>query len=531
MVNNWKSILLISGGDLNLDTGAYIIFTIIGIAVLIFLNVLLIIRVKKDYYMAKYIGYDKGLMPIERFKIVADRIGKLKTKTLKYGIFRIDIRKYDNIKNAIGEEQIKAVVGEMASIIQNLVPWGIRVCYDKKRSFYVIMVLSEQNSLDNLSKLLINNLSKEYEIGADFNIEIDVNVAAGNIPEAGNCFEELAKSMEITMVISKRQGNNRYVLYNIKYSNEKTPEYQYYQEIREAIEEKEFVLHYQPVVETNNFEVVSAESLIRWAHKTKGLLPPKEFLAIMEQTGDIIWIGEWCVDEMITQLNLWQEKSSKKFTISCNMSEKQLLNPKLFPDLKKSIRKHRVDPSSIVFEIPDIAMYNLSDIVKANIDGLVELGCKIFIDDFGNKFSSPTGLLDLPISGIKVGRNFWKKIETSKIVANIINILVDYSKENGLMLVAVGVESREEMNKLRNIGINYMQGYLFAPQKDAGDFISDVMTIPWSEKLKRKSKHLENDESTDEKPESTTEIEQLDNKQLDTNSTDAEPSNDNTSEE
>ena len=485
MVNNYFNITLLGAGDV-LDPSAYIIFTILGLIVLGALTALLVFRVRKDYYIAKYIGYDRGYMSLERFKVVADKVAKLNNKSLKYAFFRVDIRQYDKIKDTIGEEQVKGIVTEMISIMQNIVPWGIRIAHDGQKTFYVIMVVNDQYPIENLCRLIINNLAKEYEIGADFSVDINVNVSAGNIPEAGKSFEELAKSMEITMVISKRQGHNHFVLYNVKYSNEETPEYKLYQEIREAIDNKEFILHFQPVVETNNFEVVSAEALLRWAHKTRGLLPPKEFLTILEQTGDIVWVGEWSIEQMIAQFQQWQTENGKHFTVSYNMSIKQLMNPKLLPDFKKIMRRYRVEASDIVFEISDIGMYNLSDIVKENIDGLAQMGCKIYIDDFGSKFSSPTGLLDLPISGIKIGRPFWSKMETSRMVANTIKILVDYVKENGLMLVAVGVENREEMNALRNMGINYMQGYLFSPQKDPKDFIADVMTTPWAENIKRK---------------------------------------------
>ena len=489
--------LLYADGELNLDSSAYVIFTILGIIVLILLTIFLIFRVKKDYYIAKYLGYDRGLMPLERFKVVADKLGKLKTKNLKYGIFQVDIRKYENLKNTVGEEQLKAIINEMSSIIQKLVPYGIRIT-NVQKTFYVIMIVNDEYTLENLCRLLINNLSKHYELGGNLSIEVNVNAAAGNIPEAGTTYDELAKSLEQTMVLSKRQGENYYVLYNVKYSNEKTMEYQYYQEIREAIEKKEFILHYQPIVETNNFEVVAAESLIRWAHKTKGILLPKEFLTIMEQTGDINWVGMWCVEQMIAQKTTWDTECDKAFTVSCNLSEKQLLNPQLYPEFKKIIRKQKFDASSLAFEISDIGMYNISDIVKSNIDGLAELGCKIFIDDFGNRFSSPTGLLDLPINGIKIGRQFWKKIDTSNIVKNTINILVDYAKEKGIMLVAVGVEDREEMNVLRTIGINYMQGYLFSKQQDPSDFISDVIYTPWAANLKRKSTKPTETENKDE---------------------------------
>ncbi len=502
MNSGMNMLLATGGGELDLDTSAYIIFTILGIIVLILLTVFLVFRVKKDYYIAKYLGYDKGLMPLDRFKVVANKIGKLKTKNLKYGMFQIDIRKYEELKNTLGEEQLKVIISEMSAIMQKLVPYGIRMT-NVDKSFYLIMLLNEEHTLENLCRLMINNLSKHYELGESMTVEVNVNAAAGNIPEAGSTFDELIKAMEQTMVLSKRQGENYYVLYNVRYSNEQTTEYQYYQEIREAIGNKEFILHYQPIVETNNFEVVGSESLIRWAHKTKGILPPKEFLSYMEQTGDINWVGMWCVEQMIEQKNIWSAECDKQFTVSCNLSEKQILNSQLLSEFRKIIKKSKIDASNLAFEISDIGMYNISDIVKTNIDGLAALGCKIFIDDFGNRFSSPTGLLDLPIDGIKIGRQFWKKIDTSNIVKNTINILVDYAKEKGIMLVAVGVENREEMNNLRTIGINYMQGFLFSKQKDPSDFISDVMFTPWVANLKRKpTKPTDEDKKEVEKPKS-----------------------------
>lgn len=477
---------MLAEGGLPFDNTTYIFFSILAIALLIGFSVLLFFRVKKDLSVSKHSVAEKGLLSFDKFKVVVDNLCRQHTKKLKYGLFRVDIRHVDDIKNAIGEDQIEAVYSEMTAIILKLSAWGIRVARFDDKTFFVAMSTNDEKTLESLSQLLINNLSKKYEIGPDMSISVAVNVAAANIPEAGKTMEEVKNSLDITMVMSKRRGENCFVLYNIKYINENTEEYKYYHEIREAIKNKEFILHYQPVIDINNLEVVSAEAMMRWAHKTKGILPPSEFLNIMEQTGDINWVGFWCFDKMLEQYFVWQSNYEQKFTISCNLSERQLLNSELVDELKKFVRKNKIEPSNIMLEIADLTMYNMSNIVKNNVDKLSQYGIKICFDGFGAKFTSLTALQDFPLDAIKLSKVFWSKIEESSIVKDTIKILVDHAKEKNIMLVAVGVEEEEEVDLLRKNGINYMQGFIFAKQKDPKDFISDVVFTPWTELFKDK---------------------------------------------
>ncbi len=467
---------------------------------------MLVFRIKKGLKEAKQYGNDKGLMSFDRFKVVVDNLCKQNTKKLKYALFRVDIRHIDDIKKAIGEDQMEAIYAEMTSTILKLAPWGIRVAKFDNVTFFVAISIDEERTIENLSQLLIENLAKNYEIGTDMKIPVVVNVAAGNIPEAGKNMSELQNSLDITMVMSKRRGENSFVLYNIKYVNENTDEYKYYHEIREAISNKEFILHYQPVVSTDNFEVVSAEAVMRWAHKTKGILPPSEFLNIMEQTGDINWVGFWCFEKMLEQFSAWQTNYEQKFTISCNLSERQLLNADLADELKKIVRKYKIEPSCIMLEMADLAMYNMSDIVKNNVDKLAQFGIKICFDGFGSKTTSLTVLQDFPLNTIKLAKAFWSKINESSIIKETIKILVDYAKEKNIMLVAVGVEDKDEIEMLRENGIIFMQGFIFAKQKDPKDFIADVVFTPWTETIKENTV-IEDNDKNEEKIEDKKDVE------------------------
>lgn len=487
MIKTFLFSMLASGEGLPFDNGTYIFFTILAIVVLAGLSVLFVFRIKKGLQESKQYGTDKGLMSFDRFKVVVNNLCKQNTKKLKYALFRVDLRHIDDIKKAIGEDQMEAIYSEMTSLILKLPSWGIRIAKFDNVTFYVVMNINEEKTIENLSQLLIENLAKRYEIGTDMSIPVAINVAACNIPEAGKNITELKNSLDITMIMSKRRGENCFVLYNIKYINENTDEYKYYHEIKEAISNKEFILYYQPVVSLDNFEVVSAEAVMRWAHKTKGILPPSEFLNIMEQTGDINWVGFWCFEKMLEQYNSWQTNYEQKFTISYNLSERQLLNADLADELKKLVKKYKIEPENIMVEIADLAMYNMSNIVKNNVDKLAQFGIKICFDGFGSKSTSLTLLQDFPLNAIKLYKGFWSKINESSIVKDTIKILVEYAKEKGIMLIAIGVEDKDEIEMLRQNGISFIQGFIFAKQKDPKDFIADVVFTPWTEVMKENS--------------------------------------------
>lgn len=481
--------MLADGEGLPFDNKTYIFFSILAIVLLVGLSVLLFFRIKKDLSVSRHSISEKGLMSIDKFKTVVDNLCRQHTKKLKYGIFRIDIRHVDDIKKTVGEEQMEVLYSEMSSIILKISAWGIRLTRVDDKTIFVVMNVNEEKTVESLSQLLINNLSKTYEVGIGMSIPVAVNVAAGNIPEVGKNMEELKDSLDITMVMSKRRGENCFVLYNIKYVNENTDEYKYYHEIKEAIKNKEFILHYQPVVDINTLEVVSAEAVMRWAHKTKGILHPTEFLNIMEQTGDINWVGFWCFEKMLEQFSLWQNDYEQRFTISYNLSERQLLNADLADEMIRFVKKHKVDPSDVVIEIADLTMYNISSIVKNNVDKLSKFGFKICFDGFGAKSISLTVLQDFPINVIKLFRGFWSKINESSIIKDSIKILVNYAKEKDIMLIATHVDHKDEIGLLRENSINYMQGKAFANKKDPKDFISDVVFTPWTENFKESLKN------------------------------------------
>lgn len=472
-----------------------IVFTVLSVVAAIALTVFLIFRTRRERkYVGSKIG-EKGILSADAFyKLVSDTANSAGKRT-KFTLYQIDIRRYDTLIKTIGDEQYATVVKEQCEALQKLQPWGVYIGMKKQDSIYML-IKGEQGSTESICQLIINNLARNYALTQGMSVDVSLNVAAAPYPESGNTAEDLFKNLDITMVVSCRKGENRYALYSPQFGNAKTDEYLYYQEISEAIKAKEFTLYYQPIVDTNTMEVVSCETLLRWMHRTKGVLPPSSFLYVMEQTGDINWVGQWSFEQLMRQSTVWDNNYEQRFDIAFNLSERQLLNPELADEFRKIAKKEKGNQSKILLEIDDMTLYQTSDIAKKNLDAMFANGFKICLDGFGTTFTSPTMLEDLPINQIKMEKVFWSKLKDSSIVANTIKILLTYAEEKGLKIVAAGVEDAEEMELLRKHGIVYMQGYVFSKPKDAKDFIADVVFTPWADDLKTAQVALPSADST-----------------------------------
>jgi len=481
------------------EPGVYILFLIMIVLVVGALMAFLIYRIRKERANFSEMYIDKGITTIDWLKKYLDKVLVAATRKTTFFLYQIDINEYENIRKTLGENQFGGLQKEICGLINKLLPWGIRVAI-KSDNCIVMYVKSMFNlEVDGLAKLIIESLLKNVEIVNIYNLELNVNVSVAGYPSAGEKTEEIFRNLELAMVVSHRSGPNTHAIFTPQMGSKETEEYKYYQEIQDAIKEKEFTLYYQPFVDTNTLAVYGGESLIRWKHRTMGVLPPSNFLYVMEQTGDINWVGFWCFEQMVRQHQLWSNNyPDHKLIVSINLSERQLINAELAEEMRKTIRKLKANPANYLFEISSFRLFESSDIARNNIVKLKEFGFLICLDNFGAEFDSPTALEKLPLDIIKMESNFWHKAKNKGITNDVFSMVVQYCKNKGIMLVTQGVETAEEMVYLREVGINYMQGYLFAAPCEPRDFISGMVVVPWEEKIRQKVREI-NDKRLAEK--------------------------------
>lgn len=236
--------------------------------------------------------------------------------------------------------------------------------------------------------------------------------------------------------------------------------------LHHALERGEFELHYQPVVRIPTSDVVSVEALIRWRHPTAGLIPPAEFIPVAERAGLIEPIGCWVLHEACRQLALWRstEPELAALGVAVNVSAHQLLNPRLYTDVADALQCSGLPPAALTLEITESVMMEHLETVAEDLRVLKSLGVNLAVDDFGTGYSSLGYLRELPVDVLKIDRVFVNDLDRPN-GASIISAIVGLAHTFGLVAVAEGVENRNQMNQLTDLGCDFAQGhYLARPQ-------------------------------------------------------------------
>jgi EAL domain-containing protein (putative c-di-GMP-specific phosphodiesterase class I) len=237
-----------------------------------------------------------------------------------------------------------------------------------------------------------------------------------------------------------------------------------------AIERDEFELYYQPQVEISSGGVVGLEALIRWNHPTHGLLLPSVFIPIAETTGSILPIGQWVIEQACRQMGLWRDQGMASPLMAVNISAAQF---KLASDLDRivaeSLAKFGVPPCAPELELTESVLMETTQKHNEVLERLRRLGVRLAIDDFGTGYSSLSYLRRFPFDRIKIDKSFIDDVATQSDSIEIVRAIMTLAKALGMSTIAEGVESTAQVDKLRELGCEQIQGYVFSPPRPAAD--------------------------------------------------------------
>jgi diguanylate cyclase (GGDEF)-like protein/PAS domain S-box-containing protein len=229
-------------------------------------------------------------------------------------------------------------------------------------------------------------------------------------------------------------------------------------ELRRALERGELRVHYQPIVELSSGKILGVEALVRWEHRERGLVPPSEFIPLAEETGLVVPLGHWVLDEACRALSTLPER----ITLSVNLSGRQLLQPEFCTELKEMLARCRIDPSRLRLELTESMLIGNGAAAIAALTQLRGTGVRLCIDDFGTGYSSLSYLHELPIDSLKIDRSFVGAMGDDERKIKIVQSILVLGKALGIDVVAEGVETQEQVDVLRRLGCERAQGYFFA---------------------------------------------------------------------
>jgi len=276
---------------------------------------------------------------------------------------------------------------------------------------------------------------------------------------------------DIAMYAGKNEGKGQYRFFDPALSNGLNARARLKQRMLEAIEQDQFLLHYQPRVDARSGELLSMEALLRWQHPDLGMVAPGEFIPLAESTGLIRRIGELVIDKACAQLAAWREAGAQPVPVSINVSPKQFLGGAVARHLDAAMARHRVPARLIEVEITESAMMGDHDEILAELAALRGLGVKLHVDDFGTGYSSLSQLQRLKMDVLKVDRAFTTELGNSKEGKVFFQAIVSMAHALGMSVVAEGVETAEQLAILRALDCNEVQGYYIARPVPPGEML------------------------------------------------------------
>ena len=276
--------------------------------------------------------------------------------------------------------------------------------------------------------------------------------------------EELVRDADIAMYHAKSKGKARYEIFDGRAQASAIDRLDLEIDLRAAMGKQEFRLHYQPVVDLASGRIVEIEALIRWEHRERGLLPPSDFITLSEETGLIVPIGMWVLEEACRQVHAWQSayESDPPLVLSVNLSARQFQQPSLVPDIAWLLQQTGLRPDCLKLEITESVVMHDAPATLARLYALKDLGVQLAIDDFGTGYSSLSYLKRFPIDVLKIDQGFVRGLGGDADDTAIVRAIITVAKNLNLSVTAEGIETAEQVSLLRELGCDRGQGYYFA---------------------------------------------------------------------
>lgn len=343
---------------------------------------------------------------------------------------------------------------------------------------FAVIARGEKNSdyVSLIAKQLLSSLSSPFKVLGE-RVSVGASIGVSEYTGDGSSGDEVLSRADIAMYHAKHSGKGQVVFFDEKLGEQARKRRELESELRQALANNEFRLHYQPQVSCSSNLVVGVEALIRWENPSRGLVSPFEFIPLAESIGLIDSIGAWVIEEAVQQIAQWQKTSLSGIRVSINIAATQFLLDDFTDQVLGALKRHRVSPDLLELEITESIVMNDVALVADRLQMLRKVGLRVTIDDFGTGYSSLSYLQDLPLDVLKIDRAFVMRLTGEAGEQSLVKTIQLLASGLDLETVAEGVETIEQKEAVEQLGCDLIQGYLYSPPVSPDQMLAVVDEI------------------------------------------------------
>jgi diguanylate cyclase (GGDEF)-like protein len=424
------------------------------------------------------LAFHDALTGLPNRQLFSDRVNHSLARSRRHGsvlaVLFLDLDNFkvvnDSLGHDIGDQMLVAVAGRLLRCLREE-DTAARLGGDE---FAILLEdITDMDDASDVAARILTALSDPFVLnGQEVFAAASIGIAISD--NTYRSVDELLRDADVAMYGAKRAGRARFAHYEPSMGENALQRLELEIDLRYAIERDELVLHYQPVLNISidpEGELTGFEALMRWEHPTRGLVAPGDFIPIAEETGLIVELGRWAVERACVQMIEWERTypDAPWFAISVNISGRQFSDASFVGDVASILAATGVDPFRLIIEITESQMMDDVPSSIRTLRGLRELGVQLAVDDFGTGYSSLSSLRHLPVNHLKIDRSFIETVGTDSDDSIIISGIIGLTHGLGLSAVAEGIETAEQLAKVRDLGCNYAQGFYFSRPLPPGD--------------------------------------------------------------
>jgi len=431
---------------------------------------------KKSEEKAEFLAYHDSLTKLPNRLLVKDRMNGAIARTARHNseiaLLFLDLDDFKTINNSLGHPVGDALLIAVTQRLKECCRETDTISRQGGDEFLILLEdIHHADDIVNISRNILTCLELPFFIHGH-HLAITLSIGISVYPKDGKTFDILLKRADTAMYQSKHNGKNTFCFYTEQMNLDAIEHLNVRIGLKRALENSEFVLHYQPQIELSSGRVIGAEALIRWNNPEQGMIAPDRFIQIAEDSGLIVPIGKWVIEEACRQASIWHKAGYPDLIIAINLSSVQFQRGNLESNVSDALQKFDMNPNCLELELTESILMKNTESVLGVINRLKSMGLKLSIDDFGTGYSSLSYLKRFAVDKLKIDRSFVSNMVNDPNDSAIVHAIIQMAKSLNLTTIAEGVEERSTLNELLGHQCDEVQGYYFSRPLPADEFFA-----------------------------------------------------------